>query len=79
MRFRRIVANLSHPLFNATGVSLMLPQLNSKRLEPLREILPNISRVAVIANRLHPAPSPLSAALYRGENLGTRLIRLRRA
>jgi ABC-type uncharacterized transport system substrate-binding protein len=49
-----IATDLSHPLFNATGISLMLPQLNSKRLELLREIFPDIRRIAVIANPLHP-------------------------
>jgi putative ABC transport system substrate-binding protein len=49
-----IAADLAHPLFNATGVTLMLAELNSKRLEVLREIEPNIRRIAVIANPLHP-------------------------
>jgi putative tryptophan/tyrosine transport system substrate-binding protein len=49
-----IAVDLAHPLFNATGVTLMLAELNSKRLEVLREIEPNIRRIAVIANPLHP-------------------------
>jgi putative tryptophan/tyrosine transport system substrate-binding protein len=49
-----IAADLAHPLFNATGVTLMMAELNSKRLEALREIEPNIRRIAVIANPLHP-------------------------
>ena len=48
-----IAADLAHPLFNATGVSLMVAELNSKRLEALHEIEPNIHRIAVIANPLH--------------------------
>jgi putative ABC transport system substrate-binding protein len=49
-----IATDLAHPLFNATGVTLMMAELNSKRLEVLREIAPNIRRIAVIANPQHP-------------------------
>jgi putative ABC transport system substrate-binding protein len=49
-----IAADLSHPLFNATGISLMLAETNSKRLELLREIKPDSRRIAVLANPLHP-------------------------
>ena len=49
-----IAADLAHPLFNATGISLMAPEMNGKRLELLHEIAPDIRRVAVLANALHP-------------------------
>ncbi len=49
-----IAADLAHPLFNATGITLMRSELNSKRLELLHEIAPEMRRVAVIANPLHP-------------------------
>jgi putative ABC transport system substrate-binding protein len=42
--------DLAHPLYNATG---MMAELNSKRLELLHEILPDIKRIAVLANPLH--------------------------
>jgi putative tryptophan/tyrosine transport system substrate-binding protein len=48
-----LAADLAHPLHNATGVSLMLVEMNGKRLELLHEIAPQITRVAVIANPLH--------------------------
>ena len=48
-----LAAELAHPLHNATGVSLMLIEMNGKRLELLHEIAPQITRVAVIANPLH--------------------------
>lgn len=48
-----IAADLAHPLFNATGVTLLRAELNGKRLEMLHEIQPNLRRVAVIANPLH--------------------------
>jgi putative ABC transport system substrate-binding protein len=42
--------NLGHPLGNLTGVSSMPRVLAGKRLELLREIIPRISRVAVLSN-----------------------------
>jgi putative ABC transport system substrate-binding protein len=48
-----LAADLAHPLHNATGITLMLIEMNGKRLELLHEIAPQITRVAVIANPLH--------------------------
>jgi putative tryptophan/tyrosine transport system substrate-binding protein len=48
-----IAADLAHPLFNATGITLMRAELNGKRIELLHEIAPEMRRVAVIANPLH--------------------------
>lgn len=48
-----LATDLSHPLFNATGITLMKAELNSKRLEFLHELAPSVRRVAVIANPLH--------------------------
>jgi putative ABC transport system substrate-binding protein len=49
-----IAKDLAHPLDNATGVSLMAVELNTKRLELLREISADARHVAVVANPLHP-------------------------
>jgi ABC-type uncharacterized transport system substrate-binding protein len=35
-----LAADLAHPLHNATGISLMLVEMNGKRLELLHEIAP---------------------------------------
>ncbi|HVM79626.1 MAG TPA: ABC transporter substrate-binding protein [Stellaceae bacterium] len=48
-----LAADLAHPLFNATGITLMRSELWGKRLELLHEIAPDIHRIAVIANPLH--------------------------
>jgi putative ABC transport system substrate-binding protein len=41
------VTSLAHPGGNITGLSNLAPELNGKRLELLKEIVPKISRVAV--------------------------------
>ena len=46
-----LVASLAHPGGNVTGLSTFAPELSGKRLELLKEMLPGISRVAVLANR----------------------------
>ena len=44
----RLVASLARPGGNITGLSLQAPELGGKQLEMLKEILPRLSRVAVI-------------------------------
>ena len=43
-----LVASLSRPGGNITGLTIMAPRLGGKRLELLKETLPSISRVAVL-------------------------------
>ena len=45
-----IVASLARPGANITGLSQMAPELSGKRLEVLKEIVPKLSRVAVLWN-----------------------------
>lgn len=69
-----IATDLAHPLFNATGVTLMKAELNSKRLEFLHEIAPDVHRVAVIANPLHAGEERERADLgAQAEQLGIRI------
>jgi len=44
------VASLARPGGNVTGLSLMSPELNAKRLELLKEAVPRLSRVALLWN-----------------------------
>jgi putative ABC transport system substrate-binding protein len=46
-----LVASLSRPGGNITGLSTYAPELSGKRLELIKDMLPGISRVAVLANR----------------------------
>jgi putative ABC transport system substrate-binding protein len=45
-----LAASLARPGGNVTGLSIMQPELASKRLELLREVAPNIRRLAIMAN-----------------------------
>jgi putative ABC transport system substrate-binding protein len=49
-----LVPSLSHPGGNVTGLSLMAPDLGGKRLELLKELLPGISKVAILWNAANP-------------------------
>jgi putative ABC transport system substrate-binding protein len=49
-----LVASLSHPGGNVTGLSLLTLDLSGKRLELLHECLPSLLRVAVLLNPDNP-------------------------
>ena len=49
------VASLARPGGNITGLSNLGPELSGKRLELLKEIIPRLSRVAVLGNSTNPA------------------------
>jgi putative tryptophan/tyrosine transport system substrate-binding protein len=49
------VASLARPGSNVTGVTTYLPELAGKRLELLRECMPGLRRVAVLANLRNPS------------------------
>src|SRR5919197_4987685 len=57
-----LVANLTHPGGNVTGVSGFAPALNGKRLQLIREILPAVNRVGVLTNRANAATEPIIRA-----------------
>ena len=49
-----IVASLNRPGGNITGLTSISPELEGKRLELLREVVPKLSRVAVLWNPVSP-------------------------
>ncbi len=49
-----LIASLARPGGNMTGLSSVAPELEGKRLELLREIVPKLSRIAVFWNPLNP-------------------------
>jgi putative tryptophan/tyrosine transport system substrate-binding protein len=57
-----LVASLARPGGNVTGLSMQSTDLAAKRLELLREVLPGLRRLAIMANVGYPA-----AVLEKGE------------
>ena len=49
------VTSLARPGGNVTGLSALSPELSGKQLELLKEIIPKLSRVAVLGNSTEPA------------------------
>ena len=49
-----LVASLARPGGNVTGLSVTSPELASKRLELLREVVPGLRRLAIMANVDYP-------------------------
>src|SRR5437763_16900119 len=50
----RFVASLARPGGNITGLSTYYPEISGKQLELLKEIVPRLSRVAVLGNSTDP-------------------------
>lgn len=54
-----LVSSLAQPGGNVTGMSIFIPEAIGKRLELLKETLPNLARVATIWNSANPSNLPL--------------------
>jgi putative ABC transport system substrate-binding protein len=52
-----LVASLAQPGGNVTGVSIQQPELIGKRLELLREVIPQLHRLAIMANAGYAVPA----------------------
>ena len=49
-----VVASLARPGGNVTGLSSLAPEISGKQLELLKELLPRLSRVAILGNSTEP-------------------------
>jgi putative ABC transport system substrate-binding protein len=56
-----LVASLAHPGGNVTGTTSMVPDLGVKQVEILRELLPGLASLAVLANPTNAGTPPLLA------------------
>jgi putative ABC transport system substrate-binding protein len=54
-----VVVSLARPGRNVTGMSTFVPEMTRKRIELLKETLPNLARVATIWNSANPGSVPL--------------------
>jgi len=69
-----LVASLARPGGNITGLSIMAPELVGKQLELLKEVLPKVSRVALLWNPTNASNTPaLREAEAAARALGVRL------
>ena len=54
-----LAGSLGHPGGNVTGITLFAPEMSGKRLELLRDIVPHLTRVAILWTRQSAAHPPL--------------------
>jgi len=54
-----LVAGLARPGGNITGNAALTPELSGKQLELLREMMPKLTRIAVLWNSANPANTPV--------------------
>ncbi len=68
------VASLARPGRNITGLATLSPELSGKQLELLREIAPQLSRVAVLGNATQPGnPQALREINLAADSFGVQL------
>jgi putative ABC transport system substrate-binding protein len=73
-----LVASFNRPGGNATGVLVLTPALVAKRLELLRELVPNAAAVSLLVNPATPNAEPIiTEAQTAARRLGWRLHVLR--
>jgi putative ABC transport system substrate-binding protein len=60
-----LVVSLARPGGNVTGLSNFAPELSGKRLEILREVVPKLSRVAVLGTSTVPGHSQMMGEIER--------------
>ena len=66
--------SLAKPHAGMTGVTLMVAELNVKRMAILKEVIPELNRVAVVANPQHPGESvERGFAEHAGRLLGLKI------
>jgi len=68
------VASLARPGGNITGLSTLFPEMSGKQLELLREIVPKLSRVAVLGNATQPGnPQALREINLTADGFGVQI------
>jgi len=69
-----LVASLTRPGGNVTGLSLLAPELSGKRLQLLKEVTPKATQVAAIWNAANPAAARyLTETRSAARSLGVQL------
>jgi len=69
-----LVQSLARPGKNLTGLSMISPELVGKQVELLKEVLPRMSRLAVLGNPANPGNAPqVQEAVAAAQRLGLRV------
>ena len=69
-----LIASLAHPGGNITGLTIISPDLAGKQLQMLKEVVPKVSRVALLTNPNNPSSARfLREAEVAAQALGVRL------
>ena len=68
-----LVASLARPGGNVTGNAILYPELSTKRLEFLKDVVPGLSRVVVLWNAANPA----NASVWHETQAAARALGLR--
>jgi len=58
-----LVTSLARPEANVTGSTFFITQLNAKRLELVKEVCPQVARVAALSNPNNPVSKPIIPAM----------------
>ncbi len=64
-----LIASLSHPGGNITGLSITSAETSGKRLQLMRELLPTLQRIAMLANAADPISKSLVAETERAAQI----------
>jgi putative ABC transport system substrate-binding protein len=60
-----LVSDLAHPTGNVTGLTFFNPELASKRLELVKEVVPNLKDVGVLSNPTNPFNETIDPLIAR--------------
>ena len=71
-----LVSSLARPGGHVTGVSQAAAQLTAKRLQLLKDILPDLAVVGAMVDPAQPATDVLRETIAAASSLGLRLLRL---
>jgi len=70
-----LVASLNRPNGNATGISLLTPEMGAKQLEMLLELVPRASRIALLVNPNNQlAEAQTNKVQEAAQSVGKRLL-----
>lgn len=68
------VNSLAHPGGNITGTSLLLGDLHAKRLQMLLDMVPRLSRVAILLNPAVPQTAALESIQAAAQRAGVKIV-----